>query len=249
MYAVGHKHLTEQGLCLAAVLACGKRALLSHRSAAWLWGLGPTRASPIEVSVPHRGRRRTSIRIHHAPALCDEDGALREAIPVTSVARTLLDLAGTVPAHRLERAIERAEQLSLFDLHAVDAVLARATKHAGAGRLRRGLDLYREPPFTRSQLERRFLNLVHEAGLPIPAANIFIAGYELDMYWEREKFAVELDGYEHHRTRAAFERDRAREEELSLAGIETIHLTARRLDQEPGVVMRRLAALLRKRRR
>lgn len=247
VYAVGHKRLSGHGRCLAAVLGCGRGAMLSHSSAAWLWGLVPTCSLPVEVSVPRRGHRRSSIRVHHAPALGDEDRVLREHIPVTSMSRTLLDLAASVPSRQLERAIERSEQLKLFDLRDIDSLLARTVGHPGTGRLRRALNLYREPAVTRSPLERRFLALVREAGLPIPSVNVFVAGYELDMYWEREHFAVELDGYEHHGTRGAFERDRVRQEELKLAGIEMIRLTARRLAQEPTLVMERLATLLERR--
>jgi hypothetical protein len=249
VYVLGHRRLSRHGHCLAAVFASGQDALLSHSSAAWLWGLFTEFTLPVEVAVPRAGRGRRSLRIRHSPALRDEDRAVREGIPVTSLARTLLDLAAAAPGRRLERAIERSDRLGLFDLREVDALLARTKGHPGAGRLRRALDLYREPAFTRSELERRFLSLVREAGLPAPAANVFVAGHEIDAYWERERFAVELDGYEYHRTRAAFERDRLRQEELKLAGIEMIRLTARRIDREPGVVAERLAALLARRRR
>jgi hypothetical protein len=145
--------------------------------------------------------------------------------------------------------IERSEQLELFDLTAVDSLLARTVGHPGAGRLHKALATYRAPAFTRSHLERLFLALVQKEGLPAPAANTFVAGFELDMYWPRERFAVELDGYETHGTRAAFERDPIRQEELKLAGIEMVRLTYRRLTREPKVVAKRLAALLEKRRR
>jgi hypothetical protein len=202
---------------------------------------------PPEVTVPRRGHRRSSIRVHFAPAINEEDSTRCNGILVTSVARTLLDLAATVAAPRLERAIERSEQLRLFDLRAVDSLLERASHHHGAGALRKALSLYQEPPMTRSQLERLFLGLAREAGLPAPSVNHFVAGYEVDMYWEDKRFAVELDGFEYHRTRAAFERDRLREEELALAGIETIRLTERRLRHDSRRAMRRLAMLLKQR--
>jgi very-short-patch-repair endonuclease len=160
----------------------------------------------------------------------------------------LMDLAATLPAHGLGRMIERAEKQDLFDLKAVDLLLARTPKHHGAKPLRRALALYKEPPFTRSELERRFLDLAAEAELPTPRTNIYVEGYELDMYWPQERFAVELDGYEHHRTRAAFERDRVRQEALKLLGIEMIRITAHRIADEPQVVVENVAALLRRRR-
>lgn len=244
VYAVGHTRLSAHGRCLAAVLACGRGALLSHSSAAWLWGLVPTCAILIEVSVPTRGHSRSPFRVHHAPALSKEDRVIREGIPVTALPRTLLDLAATIPDRRLERTIERSEQLGLFDLREIDALLERAGGHLGAGRLRRALAAYRDPAFTRSGLERRFLALVRKAGLPRPAMNTFVAGYEIDAYWEPERFAVELDGYATHGTRAAFERDRVRQEDLKLTGIEMVRLTAGRIDREPEVVVQRLTALL-----
>lgn len=248
VYAVGHRRLTRHGQCLAAVIACGREGLLSHSSAAWLWGLDRTAQRPPEIAVPRKGKGRVGIRVHHAPALTEEDRAAQDGIPVTALPRTLLDLAAIRPPARIVRAIERAEELRVFDLRPVDALLARTAGHAGHGTLRRALADYREPVFTRSELERRFLALVRRAELPTPTVNCFVAGHELDMFWGRERFAVELDGYEHHGTRQAFERDRLRQEELKLAGIEMIQLTARRVEREPATVVDRLTTLLRRRR-
>jgi very-short-patch-repair endonuclease len=131
----------------------------------------------------------------------------------------------------------------------VDSLLDRCGGHHGAHRLRRVLTEYREPAFTRSALERRFLELVRRSGLPRPATNRFVAGFEIDMYWAGERFGVELDTYEFHGGRVAFERDRLRQEELKLAGIETVRITGGRLDREPEAVIERLASLLSGRRR
>jgi very-short-patch-repair endonuclease len=153
-------------------------------------------------------------------------------------------------SHRLERVLERSEELRLFDLAAVDELLARVPHHPGARRLRGALDLYRDDPtFTRSGLERRFLALVQAAGLPRPSTNVNVGGFELDVYWEAECFAVELDVYETHGTHAAFERDRLRQEDLKLAGVEMTRITGRRLDREPSRVIERLGLLLARRRR
>jgi very-short-patch-repair endonuclease len=248
VYAVGHRHLPRHGACLAAVLSCGDDALLSHTSAAWLWGLLPSCGLPAEVVVPRRVRGRRAIRLHKAPALREEDRAACERIPVTSLPRTLLDLAAVLPMRRLERAIERSETLRLFDLRPVEELLARTAGHHGVGRLRDALSIYREPAFTRSELERRFRALIRGSGLRQPAANVFVEGHELDAYWERERFAVELDGFESHRGRAAFEGDRVRQENLKMAGIEMIRITDRRLEREPEEVVRRIGELLRRRR-
>lgn len=186
----------------------------------------------------------------HFARLVDEDLAVREGIPVTALARTMLDLAGAVSPTRLERAIERAEERSLFDLRAVDALLSRAGGHRGAGRLRHALAIYRDDPaFMRSRLERRFRDLVRRSGLPMPAMNYHEGEYQLDAYWQSEHFAVELDVYETHGTRAAFEGDRLRQENLKLQGIEMIRITGPRLAREPTQVLERIAALLTQRRR
>jgi hypothetical protein len=248
VYAVGHARISRQGQCLAAVLACGPGALLSHGSAAWLWDIATRAPVPFQVTTPVRRKPRPPIVLHHARTLASEDRALREGIPVTSLPRTLLDLAATVRADRLQRALERSEELRLFDLGAVDALLARNTGHPGAGRLRRAIALYRPPPFTRSGVERRFLELVLEAGLLQPATNFNELGFELDVYWPQERFAVELDLFETHGTRAAFERDRLRQEDLKLAGVEMIRVTGKRLEREPGEVVKRVARLLEQRR-
>jgi very-short-patch-repair endonuclease len=118
----------------------------------------------------------------------------------------------------------------------------------GSPRLRQALALYREPIIARALTERRFLALIDKARLPRPAVNTFVAGFEIDAYWERERFAVELDGWDTHRTRAAFERDPLRLEELKLAGIDAIRITARRIEREPGRVAKRLDLLLANRR-
>jgi hypothetical protein len=249
VYAVGHTRLSPHGDCLAAVLACGPAALLSHGSAGWLWGITKYGPQPIAVSAPVSRRSPPPIELHRARGLIEEDRALEAGIPVTSVPRTLLDYGTTVRFSILQRGIERAEELRLFDLQKVDAMLARTVGHPGHGRLRRALELYREPLFTRSGLERRFLSLVEDAGLPQPSTGFNVAGYELDAYWPGERFAVELDVFETHGTRAAFERDRLRQEDLKLAGVEMIRITAQRLEREPRQVIERVARLLEQRRR
>ncbi len=249
VYAVGHRPVTWHSRCLAATLSCGANAVASHRSAAWIWGLVKRRPDSLDVTVPVRRRHaRSGLRLHYA-ALTDADRRLREDVPVTAVPRTLLDLAAILTPDRLDSAIERSEELRLFDLRQVDALLCRAGGHLGAMRLRRGLALYRPPPFTRSGLERRFLELARSAHLPPPATGYNVAGYELDVYWEMERFAVELDVYETHGSRRSFERDRIRQEELKLHGVEMIRVTGWRLEREPDLVVQRVSAFLGQRRR
>jgi hypothetical protein len=254
VYAVGHCRLTWHGRCFAAVLAAEplepeRVAMASHISAAWLWGLLRSRPSAIHVTAPIRRRAKQGFAVHFA-CLVAEDHSVRDGVPVTSLSRTLLDLAAISRPVQLERYLERAEEGGDFDLHAVEALLARAGGHHGRGRLRRALAIYRdEPAFLRSQLERRFLRLAKKAGLPSPAMNFNVAGYELDAYWGRERFAVELDVYETHGSRGAFERDRLRQEDLKLIGVEMTRVTGSRLDREPKKLMERVAALLEQRRR
>jgi very-short-patch-repair endonuclease len=188
--------------------------------------------------------------LHRARNLADEDSAIRDSIPVTALPRTLLDLGAELDQERLGQVIERAERLGLFDLRPVESLLSRAGGHRGAGRLRRALALYQDDPaFVRSRLERRFLDLVRASDLPPPSTNLFIGEFELDVYWPEERFAVELDSFEFHGTREAFEDDRRRQEELKLAGIEMLRVTWRRLDEDPEGLVERIGTLLERRRR
>jgi hypothetical protein len=248
IYAVGHTSLSPHGRCLAAVLSYGPGALLSHYSAAWLWGIARWSPVPISVTVPSPRAPRPPIRLHHARSLTVADRDEIDRIPVSAVPRTALDLAATLRGRQLLRLLERAEELRLFDLPRFDDLLARSHGHPGTGRLRRALDSYRPPPFTRSDTERRLLELVIAAGLPRPVTGFVEAGYELDFYWPDVRFAVELDLYETHGSRQAFERDRLRQEDLKLKGVEMTRVTGWRLDREPKRVVERITRLLAQRR-
>jgi very-short-patch-repair endonuclease len=233
---------------MGAVLAA-RPAVASHLSAGWLWGLLRYRPTTIHVTAPTPGRAKRNFAVHFS-VLPVQDRAFQDDIPVTSLARTKLDLAAMLSTSQLERILERSEELRRFDLTAIDELLARTVGHPGHGNLRKALAAYRDDPaFTRSKLERRFLGLVRKAGLPLPSMNFNVAEFELDAYWERERFVVELDVYETHGSRAAFERDRLRQENLKLIGVEMIRVTGPRLDREPERVMERVAALLAQRRR
>jgi hypothetical protein len=247
VYAVGHTNLSLQGQCLAAVLACGPGALLSHWSAAWLWGLGVKSPVPIHVTSPTPRRRRSSAHMHCARNLAEEDRALREGIPVTAVARTLLDMTPKVSAERLARFLEQGEGKNLFDLGAIESVIARNRGHRGALRLERAVEMYRPAPWARSELERRFVAAVVAVGLPQPATGWNEAGLELDVYWPEAAFGVELDAWATHGTRGAFERDRERDERLALAGITTIRVTETRFRNRPDEVLATVTTLLERR--
>ncbi len=169
---------------------------------------------------------------------------MEQGIPVTALPRTLLDLAATGRFDRLQRALERSEELKLFDLGPVESLLDRTRGHHGWGRLRRAIVLYQPVPFTRSGFERLFLAALLADGLPRPATNYVEAGFELDVYWPEHRFAVELDTYGTHGTQASFERDRLRQEDLKLAGIEMTRVTDVRFHREPAAVLGRMARLL-----
>lgn len=257
VYAVGHRRLTWHGRCWAAVLGAEANetdevvwpAVASHGSAAYLWGLWRYAPERIDVTAPIRRRAKREFVVHFSSILAPEDRSERQGIPVTSVPRTLMDLAIRVRPERLDRLLERAEELGLFDLHALEDVLDRAGGHRGRGRLRRALALYQpDPTFTRSRFEKLFRRHVRRAGIADPSMNFNAHGYELDAYWPDLRFAVELDLFETHGSRAAFERDRLRQEELKLVGIEMIQITRPRLLREPDAVLRNLAALLERRR-
>jgi hypothetical protein len=245
VYSFGHHNLTWEGQCMAAVLASAparvakghQPIVASHRSAAWLWDVLRYRPQTIEVTAPKARRSRRPYLVHCSVLLKDER-AVREGIPVTSLARTYLDLAATERRQTVERVLSRAGDLGRLDLGPVRDVLARCPHHPGAAALQAALDLYRKKPvFTRSGLERRFLEVVVAAGLAEPAMNAFVAGFEIDAYWEDARFGVELDVFETHGSRLSFEEDRERDDELLLAGIETTRVTGPRLDREPAAVV------------
>lgn len=248
VYAVGRASLSPHGRCRAAVGTCGPDALLSHSSAAWLWGLLPSLAYPIEIVTPRASHPRSGLRVHCCRGLSEEDRAEEAGIPVTSIPHTFLDLAASGPEWRLRQAIEKGERLDCLDLPGIDSLLLRRYQPRGRARLLEALEIYRDPAFSRARSERLFLALTTEAGLPRPALNTFVAGHEIDAYWARERFAVEVDGWEAHRSRAAFEADPLRQENLKLAGIDSIRVTARRIERQPEQVAANLATLLTRRR-
>ncbi len=248
VYAVGRSGLSLHGQCLAAVLGCGPDALLSHWSAAWLWGTFKGSPIPLHVTGPIPRELRHPVRIHHSRVLADADRTVEDGIPVTAVPRVLLDLAARDRRGRLRHYMERAEELDLLDLGAIQELLDRTRGHHGWGRLRRAAAFYEPPPFTRSGFERRFLEALSAAGLPRPSVNFNVAGYEVDMYWPEQRFAVELDSYRTHGTQEAFGRDRLRQEDLLLDGVRMTRVTDERFYRDPDAVIERVRRLLAERR-
>jgi len=199
--------------------------------------------------VPSKGHHRRAIRVYRTAGLPDRDTAIVERIPVTSAARTLFDLTGVVSARDRARAIDRAKRLGQLNLDALDAIIARRSRSAEARLLRETLSLYRKPFHDRARSELLFIDALEREGLPLPTMNCWVEKWEIDAYWETERFAVEVDRWETHGSREAFENDRLRQEEMKLAGIDSIRISARRIEKEPQQVARNLRALLLRRRR
>jgi very-short-patch-repair endonuclease len=247
VYAVGHEALSWEGRLLAAVLA-NEPAVASHKTAAWIWGLLRTRPGTFHLTAPTRRHRKKLVVVHFA-RLAPEDVTIVDGIPVTSPARTVLDLAPDESVRDLGRLLKRADDNELLDRRRFEGMLSRAGGHPGRGKLAAALRAYKpESGVLRSDLEKRFRDLVLAAGLPRPQTNVVVEGYELDAYWEAEGFAVELDVYATHGSPTSFEADREREDELLLAGIELIRITDVRLDREPRETIARVAAHLARRR-
>lgn len=239
---VGHPAPLPLAAETAARLLCGPDPILSHQSAAALWGIHPAAAS-VHVTVGRSGSpARRGVRIHRVRGLDPRDRRVHRGFAVTAPARTLVDLAGALDADALDAALERARTARLVRPAEVLAALERAPGRRGAGVLRRLLDA--RPTLTRSQAERRLLDLVRRAGLPRPETNVRLAGHEVDLLWRGQRLVVEVDGYAFHAGRDAFERDRRRDADLQAAGHRVIRVTWRRLVDEPEALLVTLALAL-----
>lgn len=246
VYAVGRRRVSAAGWRMAAVLAAGADATLSHRPAAAHWAIrGGADASRIDVTVPRLIRSRPGIRVHHALLPADERTVV-DGIPVTTVPRTVLDLAAGAQRHEVERLINQAEVLRLADPLSLGDLLDRYPRRPGTPLIRAILAGNRiEIGVPRNVFEAAFQDLLRDAGLPRPEVNahVEVGGrlIEVDRVWREQRLAVELDGRAAHATAAAFEADRARDRALVAAGWRVIRITWRQLRDEP----RRLAADLR----
>jgi uncharacterized protein DUF559/putative AbiEi antitoxin of type IV toxin-antitoxin system len=247
VFAVGHTRLSREGRWLAAVLSFGEGALLSHVSAAALWGIRHSSSANVHITVPTAGgrHRRRGIVVHRSLTLSAADVDERAAIAVTSVSRTLLDLAGMLTPTRLERAVERSLALRIFDLRAVEAVIAANPRRPGAGTLTQIVHtIHHEPSLTRVELEELMLDLCDAHGIERPEVNVLVDGLEVDFLWRAQHVIVETDGREYHGTPTAFERDRKRDERLTVLGYRVVRFTYRRLVDDAAGVAATLGALL-----
>ena len=229
---------------MAALLA-HPEAVLSHQAAAAVWNLRRSLGRP-HLTVPgRRGLNRPGLVVHAVRALDARDVTNRGNFRVTTVARTLLDLAETLQPTDLHRAFEAAEAEGVLDVRAIHDLMDRSPGRHGLRSLRALLEQTRAPePAARSELERIFLDLCHENGIPRPLVNGRVEGHEVDMCWPEAKLIVELDGHKFHSTRTAFERDRARDTTLQLAGYRVVRVTHHRLSSEPEEVATGVRILL-----
>ncbi|HEX7117454.1 MAG TPA: DUF559 domain-containing protein [Longimicrobiales bacterium] len=238
--------VAPRALEMAAVLACGDGAVVSHRSASRLWELLPATGvrEPVDVTVRYRERRRPGIRVHRVRALPPDEVTRFEGVPITTPARTLLDLAGVAGVRELERAAARAERRGLVDRAQARALLARYPRRQGTGALAALLDGGTPLALTRSEAEERFLGLVRKGQLRLPEANVVVDGYEVDFLWRTERLIVEVDGFAYHASPQAFERDRRRDAVLGARGFHVLRVTWKQMDREPEAVLVRLAQML-----
>jgi very-short-patch-repair endonuclease len=242
VFAVGHPVLTVEGQWMAAALALGGNAVLSHSTAAAAWDLRRRGSGGlIHVTVPSTaGReRRAGIRLHRSRTLTPDQTTTIRAIPVTTPVRTIIDLARTLEGRPLEHALDRADQRRLIDF-------ADLRNRPIPRSLQAVLSLYTaDATVTRSEMEERFLALCDQHGLPRPRVNTRIEGNEVDFAWRDEKLIVEVDGYAYHRSPSRFETDRERDVILALAGWQVLRFTWTQLTARPAWVARAVSDRLR----
>jgi very-short-patch-repair endonuclease len=247
VYRAGHTAPIHGAREMAAVLACGNGAVVSHLSAAALLQLLPYPAKPGPVDITVAGRdpgSRRGIAVHRVTVLDERDVGSVRGVPVTTPARTILDLAAVLSSHSLERALAEAQVRRLVRRPDLVDQLGRNRGRRGTRMLRRVLALEGGPAPTRSDAERRLLRLVRAAELPIPRVNSRLGRYEVDFLWPEQRLVVEVDSFRFHSPRPRFERDRARDAALAAAGYTVIRVTWRQLVDTPEAVAARIAAAL-----
>jgi very-short-patch-repair endonuclease len=247
VYAVAHLALSPLATQLAAVLACGEAAFLSHHSAAAVWGFEPSPEGEAEVTMVGRdaARRRAGIRVHRVAAVDRRDVRRHHNVPITSPARTLLDIAPDLSDRELERAFDDGLVRRMFTRQAAITLLARSPHRPAGARLAKLARVRdRASTVTRSDAEECFLALVRKARLPEPAVNVRVGRYIADFLWREQRLIVEVDGYAFHSSRRSFERDHERDLVLKAAGFDVLRFTRRQIVEEPELVIARLAQAL-----
>jgi hypothetical protein len=243
VYAVGHAVLSRHGVWMAAVLAAGPNAVLSHRSAAALWGIRDGGGRDVDVTVA-RDRKRPGIRAHRA-ALAPDEITIEDGIPVTTPARTLLDLAEQLTPQRLERAVHEAEYRRLTSPLPLEALLTRHQGRRGTAALTKIVDRGNiGATLTKSDLEIMFLAFLDDHQIPRPLVNEPIGPYTVDALWPHQRLVVELDSRQAHQTTRAFEHDRARDRDLLVWGYSVLRITWRQLHEDQATIATRLRHVL-----
>jgi predicted transcriptional regulator of viral defense system/very-short-patch-repair endonuclease len=248
VYAVGHRVMSREARWMAAVLACGPGAVLSHRSAAALWGIRGYSGRAIEVTSATKGRSGNGIERHFSVLPADEVTE-KEGIPVTTVPRTIFDLAAALPASAVESALRQSEYLQLHERLSLPHLLVRYPRRRGSRAIRACLARRAEATGRpRSPLEERFLPFLDRYRLPRPRLNDWIVlgdkRFQVDCHWPGTRQIAELDGWQGHGTRSAFRDDRARDRILRVAGYSVTRLTWSQLEDEPKALAADLRALL-----
>lgn len=246
VYAVGHGRLCEHAWWLAGVLAAGPNAFLSHASAAALWRLRPAADEPVHVTVASRSHRaHPGLTVHRSSTLGRHAVTRHVDVPVTTPARTLVDVADALSAHQLQRALGEGYALRIVDRPKLAKAIAAAGPRRGAGRLAALLDEHAlDSTLTRSALEERFLDLCRGAKLPIPRVNAGVESLTVDFFWPARGLIAETDGRRYHGHDVAFERDRLRDQRLLGAGYRVVRFTYRQVVRSPESVVATLRKLL-----
>jgi very-short-patch-repair endonuclease len=246
VYLVGHTAPAQHAAEMAALLAVGEGAVLSHRTAAVLLGL--TEESPPGIELTLAGRtpsERPGMVVHKASSISASEVIRMGALLVTSPERTLLDLAPRLDGRPLRWAIEEARVRKLTTASRLRELIARHPGRRGVARLRLAVEeLTGEPTVTRSEIERRLLDIVRGSGLPRPRANVRIYGWSVDLHWPEQRLVAEADGFAYHGGREAFERDRRKDAALQAAGLRVVRLSWRQVADEPMAVAALLGRLL-----
>jgi very-short-patch-repair endonuclease len=244
VYAVGRPELTQHGRWMAAVLCCGAGAVLSHGSAAALWGVAREHRG-IEITArTATPRRRPGLRVYRRPTLAECNLTIRDGVPVTGIVQTLVDLAATLRPRLVERAVNEADRLDLIHPSALRVALEAHRCEPGVKPLRTMLDR-RTFRLTRSELERLFLPMTAQVGLPLPLTKQWVNGFEVDFFWPDLAFVVETDGLRYHRTPAEQAKDRLRDQAHTAAGMIQLRFTHEQVRYEPAHVRSVLAATVR----
>jgi very-short-patch-repair endonuclease len=245
VYLVGHAAKGPLAEEMAAILYLRGDAVLSYWTAAAMWGLVDSRPRDVTVTIVGRDlRSRRGLRLCRVSVLDARDVRMRAGLPVTSAARTVVGLAAHAPGDRLERVLAEGRIHGLISDDELRAAVGRAAGRKGSGRALALLSAEGAPAFTRSEAERRLLRLVRDSALPRPLVNQKLAGHEVDFVWPAHRLVAEVDGHRFHSGRAAFERDRRRDQVLTAAGYRVIRVTWRQLAEEPLAVVARLAQSL-----